>query len=253
MKIILLGAGALAFSLSKALLKENLELIQIYNKTPKVHAELKKWPAVEFVYDKSFLKKADLYIICVSDKAIKEVSSFIPFDDVLVVHTSAATPINLLKGNYRKGLLYPLQSFNKQKKISLKGVPFLIEAENKKDISLLKKISTTLSGKFHITTLEQRLKIHLSAIWACNFVNHLCHISHKIIDDSELPFDLLKPLIKETLSKINLLGPYKSQTGPAIRKDGETLERHINLLSDPLEKEIYKLLSLSIEKTYHLS
>ena len=157
--------------------------------------------------DFSSLKEADLYIISVSDEAINEVSKQIPFSNKLVAHTSGSVAMNELSDSNRKGVFYPLQTLSKKKEVDFKQVPLCLEAENESD---LKKLGSDIC------------------------------IEHKV------PFEILKPLILETAKKVQLLSPNEAQTGPAKRNDTTTINKHLAILTDENQKEIYKLLTKSI-------
>jgi predicted short-subunit dehydrogenase-like oxidoreductase (DUF2520 family) len=130
--------------------------------------------------------------------------------------------------------------------VNFKEVPLCLEAENESDLELLKKVATAISDKVFEINSEQRKSLHVSAVFVSNFVNHLYHIGNKICNEHNVPFDILKPLIMETAHKIEMLSPQDAQTGPAKRKDTTTINKHLALLSDENQKEIYKLLTKSI-------
>lgn len=191
------------------------------------------------------LKQSDITIIAVSDGAIPEVSSKItnPF----VVHTSGNVSMEQLKNKTRKGVLYPLQSFTKEKEVDFTKVPFCIETESSDDLVLLDKLVACLGAETYHISSSQRKNIHLAAVFANNFTNHMYKISRDICDSHQIPFEILIPLIEETASKIRNLSPLEAQTGPAVRNDTETIKNHLNLLSSS-QKEIYQLLTESIRK-----
>lgn len=196
--------------------------------------------------DINLLPVSDIYIISVSDTSIKNVSSNLKTDSGLVVHTSGATAMEVLRGSYRKGVLYPLQSFSKDKKIDFVNVPFCLEAENKEDLLLLESLIKTIGSKSYRISSAQRLKLHISAVFVNNFVNHLYKIGHDICQDNNIPFEILLPIIQETSKKVQRLTPKEAQTGPAVRSDDKTISKHLDLLNDN-QKEIYNLLTQSIK------
>ena len=198
------------------------------------------------------LANADLYIIAVSDGAISEVSKQIREKNCLVVHTSGSVSINELTGNYRKGVLYPLQTFSKSKKLDYSQIPFFIDAEYENDLASLEELALNISERVMSANDEKRKYIHLTAVFACNFVNHLYARAKEISDSQEIPFDYFLPLIDETTQKIHELEPKLVQTGPAVRGDEKILELHEALISDENQLKIYKTLNESIQKMYHL-
>lgn len=195
------------------------------------------------------LKPADVTIISISDDYINEISTQIPFKNHLVVHTSGSSDISVIDSKNRQGVFYPLQTFSKTKKINFRDVPFCIETANISDLIILKKLAATLSNKVYIINSEQRRSMHVAAVFSSNFVNHMYQIANEICNDKNIPFEILMPLIQETAQKIKSLSPKDAQTGPAKRQDKKTILRHLETIEDPLQKEIYTLLTNSIIKS----
>ena len=195
-------------------------------------------------------EKPDIYILAVSDDAIVAVSKKLRNTKSLVVHTSGSVSIHALPEKIRRGVFYPLQTFSKQQKVDFKDVPICIEAENKDDLELLRILANSLSRVVHEIGSNKRMYLHLAAVFASNFTNHLYHIAEEICASQNLPFSLLKPLIFETAHKIESVSPRVAQTGPARRDDKETLEKHLASLTTGKQKEIYTLLSHSIQEAY---
>ncbi|WP_298366611.1 Rossmann-like and DUF2520 domain-containing protein [uncultured Lutibacter sp.] len=247
-KVVILGGGNLAFHLTNTMLKtSSINLVQVYNRSLSKIKYLKGKTLITNNIDE--LKDADIYIVSVSDNAISELTSKLVLKNKLVVHTSGAANITELQSNSRKGVFYPLQSFSKEKEINFKEVPFCLETENKLDFKLLKKISTLLGSNSYNINSEQRKKLHVAAVFVNNFVNHLYYLGNEICDENNIPFEILKPLIKETSNKIIDLQPFDAQTGPAIRKDSKTINKHLELLNENQQK-IYSILTKSIIETY---
>ena len=190
------------------------------------------------------IPKTDITIIAVSDDAIETVSSKISTD--FVVHTSGSMPLSALKNNTRKGVFYPLQTFSKKKKVDFTQIPFCIEATTEKDEKLLEKLAGFLSKKIYRISSEQRKAIHVAAVFANNFTNHMYKIAHDICNTYQIPIEILNPLINETAEKIKVLPPALAQTGPAIRKDVTTINNHLFLLTEK-QQEIYTILTKSIQ------
>ena len=248
--VSIIGAGNVAFHLTRAFIKNTIQVKQIYNRTLSKAEKIGEANNIRFTDKISELEKADLFVIAASDRAIEELSMHIPFNDVMVVHTSGTIPMNALKGNYRKGVLYPLQTFSTNRKLDYNEIPFFVEAENNDDAEQLVKLAERISNKVKIIDSEQRAKMHLAAVWGCNFVNHMYYLAEKAAKKADLPFDYLRPLIEETANKIQDLSPYEAQTGPAKRNDQIIIEKHLNLIEDSFYRDIYKELSDSIIKTY---
>lgn len=205
---------------------------------------------VDYINQLTELTAADCYIIAVPDDYIKEVSEKISFSNRLVVHTSGSVAMDVLDTKNRQGIFYPLQTFSKDKKVDFSEIPICIEAAQADDLQLLKKLGKSISKKVIKISSEKRAKIHVAAVFVNNFVNHLYHISEEIMREHNLDFELLKPLIKETASKIESLSAKEAQTGPAKRNDNQTIKRHLNQLSSDRQKDIYTLLTQAIKETH---
>jgi predicted short-subunit dehydrogenase-like oxidoreductase (DUF2520 family) len=147
-------------------------------------------------------------------------------------------------------VLYPLQTFSKKRKVSFQSIPLFIEARHSEDEALLTEIASTLSNKVMRLSSEKRKHLHLAAVFACNFANHLYAIASEILEQECLERDLLLPLIRETASKVEDLHPQEAQTGPAIRQDESGMEKHLEMLAgQPHLQELYRQLSASIRET----
>ena len=249
MQIVLIGSGNVAFHLAKAFTEAQIPISQIFGRNT---AELQKISEkFSIPFSTESLVDADLYIISVSDSSIAEVSSLIKNKNVLVAHTSGSVSREALSGNYRKSVFYPLQTFSKSKKLDYKKIPFFIDAENEEDAEILKNLALKISENVMFADDEKRKYIHLTAVFACNFVNHLYARAKEISDSQGIPFDYFLPLIDETTQKIHELEPKLAQTGPAIRNDEKVLKLHESLLTDEEKLKIYKTLNESIKKMYH--
>lgn len=188
--------------------------------------------------------KADIAILAVSDDAISEVSEKI--DTRLVVHTSGASDIHILKNSRCKGVFYPLQTFSKSQSVDFMKIPICIEAESEKDYKLLESLGNLISEKVFRITSQQREMIHIAAVFANNFTNHLFQISNEICNAHEIPFEILHPLMEETVKKLNELSPQEAQTGPAIRRDQKTIKKHLFLLPEKY-RNLYTIFTESIQ------
>ena len=169
----------------------------------------------------------------------------------MVAHTSGSVSREALSGNFRKSVFYPLQTFSKSKNLDYSKIPFFIDAENENDEEILKNLASKISKNVMLANDEKRKYIHLTAVFACNFVNHLYARAKEISDSQGIPFDYFLPLIDETTQKIHELEPKLAQTGPAIRNDEKVLKLHESLLTDEEKLKIYKTLNESIKKMYH--
>ena len=247
--VVILGAGNVATHLFKAFNKSEKTIVnQWFNRTIKSIDLYKN--LVEVTNDLSNLKEADVYILAVSDDVISNLSSKLPFENRLVVHTSGSVGIHDLDKKHRRGVFYPLQTFSKEADMDFSNVPICIEATNKTDFNTLKLLAKSIGSSSYKASTEQRNSLHLAAVFANNFTNQLYRIAHEITESKNTDFNILKPLILETAKKIQTMSPYMAQTGPAKRNDKKTLKKHLKLLEDPHHKNIYELLTASIQRTH---
>ncbi|MDB4709414.1 DUF2520 domain-containing protein [Flavobacteriaceae bacterium] len=242
--VVILGSGNVALQLIRAFLKiDTINLKQVFTRNQEDINTLKD--SINTTNDISLLKQADVTIIAVSDDAISSISSHIK--NSFVVHTSGSVDMKSLNNIGRKGVFYPLQSFSKKKKVDFKNIPICLESETSEDLLKLEKLVSLLQSKSYILSSHQRKKIHVAAVFANNFSNHMYTIANEICEKYNIPFDILHPLIEETSNKIKNLTPEKAQTGPAKRNDAETIENHLNLLSEK-QQEIYLKITQSIQE-----
>ena len=250
MKIVILGSGNVAFHLAKAFYQNNIPVAQVFGRN---ESDLKLISSeFKIPFSTQNLADADFYLIAVSDDSVEEISKKITRKNSLVAHTSGSLPVEILKGDYRKASFYPLQTFSKSKELNYSEIPFFLEAENNDDVEILKNLISKISNQIIVSTYEKRKYIHLTAVFACNFVNHLFARAKEISDSQEIPFHYFLPLIEETTQKILTIDPKSAQTGPAVRNDQRVLELHEELLNDPEKLKIYKTMNESIKKMYEL-
>ncbi len=191
-----------------------------------------------------------LVVLAVSDEAISEVSAKIK-TEALVIHTSGTTPLSALS-NTRTGVVWAIHSMRKGIPSSYKQTPFIIETKNESDKSIIYQAFHSFEKNIYYANSEQRLRIHLAAVVANNFVNHLFTISEKLVNDSGITFDIIKPMIDAHVEGIHNTSPLHLQTGPAIRNDKTTINQHLELLhSQPELMNLYQMLTDSIQKLHH--
>lgn len=253
MKIVILGSGNVATHLAKALKAIGEELLQVYSPNlihAKLLADAVNAQAIDAL-DKITIQ-ADLYIISVKDDAIEDVASALSKVDGLVVHTSGTTSIDSLSMHVKNsGVFYPLQTFSRDKSVSFSTIPLCVEAKGENDLQLLRTLGSKLSTKVYELDGEKRKILHLAAVFACNFPNHLYNLASQILSKNNLDFDLIRPLIAETADKVMNDLPANVQTGPAVRQDKNTMNKHVIMLADlPELQEIYQTLSNSIKITH---
>ncbi|MGV0978337.1 Rossmann-like and DUF2520 domain-containing protein [Empedobacter falsenii] len=249
--IVILGAGNVAFHLTRALIENTCNVRQIFNRTLEHAREIGEANRISYTDKISEIEKAEIYIIASADSGIEEFSHYIPYDDVLVVHTSGSSPMSVLKGDYRKGVFYPLQTFSKERTMRYDNIPFFIEAENPEDLKKLNELGNRISNEVHELNFVSRMQVHMTGVWANNFVNHLYYIAGNICEQNNVPFDVLLPLIQETANKVIEMSPKDAQTGPAKRGDQMIIDRHLEALQDNSRLlQIYQILTDSIKRVY---
>ena len=248
-KVSIIGSGNVAQHLIIAILNAEesdgkIELVQAYARNASALAHLLEFDKI--TTDLSQLKPADLYIIAVTDNAIKIISDELTFKNKLVAHTSGTTEIDVLNDNNRKGVFYPLQTFSKTKSVDFSTIPICLESQNASDLQTLETVGKAISNATYILNSEQRKALHVAAVFVNNFVNHLYQLGNEICIENQVPFKILKPLIEETANKIMSLSTEEAQTGPAKREDQETINAHLAFLQEGNKKNIYELLTQSI-------
>ncbi|MDQ8053376.1 MAG: DUF2520 domain-containing protein [Pedobacter sp.] len=252
MKTAIIGSGNVATHLAKALHAAQFPIAQVWSANQQNAAILAKATHSSVMNQLHLIDPTiELCIIAVKDDAIATVADQLKGFKGLIVHTAGAVPIDVFAGNFENyGVLYPLQTFSKHKTVDFKTVPLCIEANGVASIQLLHAVARQLSGNVQEIDGTQRKILHLAAVFACNFPNHLFSLAEEILDEHQLDFNLLRPLILETASKVQQALPADVQTGPAIRNDVQTLAAHQALLAhQPKLLEIYQTLSESIKKT----
>lgn len=245
-KIVIIGSGNVAQHLIVAFAKnKETEVAQVFSRKKEAITQLiDSHKITDKITD---LINADLYIIAVSDDAINDISSQLPFENRLVVHTSGSVSMQSLDNKNRKGVFYPLQTFSKNKEIDFTSIPVCLENENTADYDLLEKVAQSISKNTYKIDSDQRKSLHVAAVFVNNFVNHLYQIGNEICIENEVSFDVLKPLILETANKVLSLSPLEAQTGPAKRNDITTIETHLDFLKNKNHNLIYKILTQSIQ------
>nr|WP_298998452.1 Rossmann-like and DUF2520 domain-containing protein [uncultured Allomuricauda sp.] len=248
LNVVLIGTGNVAENLIHALYASNqVELLQIVGRNKHALEQHKGKAKLSLNFED--VVEADIYIIAVSDNAIEAVSKKLSNKRGIVVHTSGVTSMDHILCE-KKGVFYPLQTFTKGRILDFSNIPICVEASNEDGLNTLQQLAGHISKKVYKVDSEQRKKLHLAAVFANNFSNHIFHISEALCQRGGLSFELLKPLLLETVEKLEILSPFEAQTGPARRNDTESMEKHLELLSDNEHKKLYTLLSEAIIKTY---
>ena len=249
-----MGAGNLATQLGIALKEKGFPFAQVYSRTTGSAQALGRKLQTEFTTDLSqIVPDASIYIFAVKDSALPEILNQLPKLTGLLVHTAGSLPMDIFAPyTSHYGVFYPLQTFSKERSVVFRNIPFFIEARNPEDEKFLKELGTHLSDTVIPLSSEKRKFLHLAAVFACNFTNHLYAQAGDILAEQGISKEVLLPLIEETAEKIKTISPHDAQTGPAVRYDRNVMEKHLTLLEgDSQKQEIYELLSRSIHKTRH--
>jgi len=245
MKISIIGAGNVGINLFETLIKKKgLKIVSLFNRSIEKILSHRKKTFITNNMDE--IKKSDIYIISTNDDSIEKVSNQLKGRGGLILHTSGSTEMKILSVHKDFGVLYPLQTLTKDKLCDFKKVPVCIEGNSTFNIKKLKKLVTIIGSKCYHVDSKQRLALHVSAVFACNFTNYLFSIAHDICAENKIPFEIFFPLIRETIEKIEKNDPSKIQTGPAIRKDLNTIKKHLNFIKSKNSKKIYSILTQAI-------
>ena len=250
--IAIIGSGNVAWHLSQALENAGHNIHSVYdrklNRAKDLVAKLYNAEATDSLDFSS--SRAAIFIVAIKDGAIREVAEnmVLPSQDAIVVHTSGSVSIEVLGYTLQHyGCLYPLQSFVKSRQVDFKQIPFFIEASNGNTKDVLTRVAKSITKKVAYFDSKQRKALHVSGVFASNFVNHVLTIAKQVATKHKIDFQLLAPLIVETVNKSLELGPENAQTGPAARGDLEVLEEHLTFLEDnEALQNIYKSLTQHI-------
>jgi predicted short-subunit dehydrogenase-like oxidoreductase (DUF2520 family) len=258
MKLVsFIGSGNVAWHLAPALDNTDFAVREVYSRNPAHAAALvDKLYEAEVKHSLDFSNSpSSIFIIAVPDDAIQSiVQEIILPDEAILVHTSGSQPLSAL--GYAAipgiGVFYPLQTFSKSKKVDFTDVPIFVESENPAAEKVLLAMAKAISKNVHQISSQERKAMHVAAVFASNFTNHMLLIAQQIMKENNLNFDWLKPLIAEMINKSISIGPEQAQTGPARRGDFEILDRHMEFLQhDEQRAEIYKIISQHIIDRYH--
>jgi predicted short-subunit dehydrogenase-like oxidoreductase (DUF2520 family) len=256
MNVSFIGSGNVAWHLAPALDNTDYTVREVYSLQPEHAASL-----VERLYHATAKSTLDfssspsrVFIVAVADDAILEVArELILPGEAILIHTSGSQPLSALDfaATTRTGVLYPLQTFTKNKKVDFQDIPFFVESEDAATEKVLLEMAKAISSKVYRISSSERQALHVAAVFASNFTNHMLAISKDVLSDNNLDFGFLKPLITETINKALTLGPDEAQTGPAKRGDLEILDKHLEFLKKDEEvAEIYRVISQHIVDRY---
>ena len=257
MKIAIIGAGRVATNLAPALQKSGAEVVEVWSRSRPAAETLAgrlgckcSWGSLDDV-----TRDAELYIIAVTDAALPDVVSRLnrANKQALMAHTAGSMPLSTLvdAGHERGAVFYPMQTFSKERAVDFSRVHFFIEAAREEDEALLHDLALSLTGDecfVHKSTAALRRRLHLAAVFACNFLNHCCTLSADILEEDGLDFSVMLPLVDETVAKLHELQPREAQTGPAVRHDENVIGLQRAMLTEkPDLQRLYTLLTKSIQ------
>lgn len=256
MNVSVIGAGNLAWHLAPALDNTDFAVREVYSRNAKSARTL-----VEKLYNaqvKTDLDFSDspsrIFIIAVADDAIESVAQRIVLPEgAILAHTSGSQALSTLgyAPTPHIGVFYPLQTFSKHKKVEFRDIPVLVEGDDKPTEKTLTAMAKAISKNVRKCSSADRQAIHVAAVFASNFTNHMLRIAKELLAERKLSLELLRPLIAETINKSLQVGPEEAQTGPARRGDMATLDKHLAYLDDDEQvAEIYRVVSQHILDQY---
>lgn len=245
MDIVLLGSGNVATHLKNTLFQiKDVTIKQWYSRSFMDDFSMEGIPITASL---STIKKADLYLLAVSDDAIPEVSAQLP-QGAFAVHTAGSVPLSSLENKGTKGVFYPLQTFSKNRPVNFSEIPICLEADSSEGMLCLQELGKLFNAPIHLLDSPKRLAFHVAAVFANNFTNHLYKVASDICLQKNISFELLHPLILETAHKIKVLSPMEAQTGPAKRNDKKSLTKHLDALENKAQQNLYSILTKAIQE-----
>ena len=253
MRIALIGAGRVASCMGPRLKRAGHTVTGVYSRTLANAEQLAKVVGAPAFDTLESVPEADVYLVMLSDDALLQLAPAIVKgrEKALFLHTAGSVPMDLWKeaGAKRYGVLYAMQTFSKGADIDWPEVPVFVEGCNTDELRIVTSLASDLSGKVTELSSEGRKKLHVAAVFTCNFSNHMYAIAEKLLASEGVPFSVMLPLVRETARKVETMSPKDAQTGPAIRGDRKVMDQHLALLKDnPEFAELYRLISTDINK-----
>ena len=252
MKIVLIGAGNLATHLGKALHAAGHDMVQVFSRTMLSAETLASLLDAEPLTNMAQVRDdADVYIFLVKDSALEQlISQLCGGEKKVFLHTAGSMPMSVFRGKaLHYGVLYPMQTFSKQREVDFSIIPCFIEANDEFALKQIEGLAGQISHRVFQLSSEDRKYLHLSAVFACNFANHCYAASQELLQQHGIPFDVMLPLIDETAAKVHGMTPKEAQTGPAVRYDENVIDKQIQLLENqPYFQKIYDCMSKSIHE-----
>ena len=250
--ISIIGTGNVAWHLPIALQNAGLTINQIYGRNELHAKELADSLGVPYTCDTNTLLKSDAYIFAVSDAAISEILSKHTWNNSLLIHVAGSVNIDVFeKYSNNCGVMYPLQSFTRGSEMNINGTPFLVEGSTSENQQTVYDLASRLTQSVSIVDSASRLRIHLAAVFASNYVNYMMGIASQLLEKEQINANILNPLIMETVKKAMEIGAIKAQTGPARRNNINTIKKHEHLLEEnPDWQKLYTFVAENIVKFY---
>lgn len=252
-RFFLIGSGRVAHQLAPALLSSGWVCSGVYSHTLAHAQRLAQEVNSPLFASLQSIPPSSLILISVSDDAIPLVCDQLSKEvEAVVLHTSGSTPMSVLEKFRHHGVFYPLQTFSFERSIDISSIPIFTESNGEMTTNIISALIQDLGiTSHHSISSHQRQLLHIAAVFGCNFVNHLYALAYSCLEEIDVPFSTLVPLLQETLEKALIAPPQTIQTGPAMRNDQTTIERHLQCLQQSLPhlEEIYQTISESIKKT----
>jgi predicted short-subunit dehydrogenase-like oxidoreductase (DUF2520 family) len=252
--IVIIGSGNLATQLSLALRDAGKDIVQVYRRTEDHARQLADKIGCDFTVRLEDVRRdADIYILSIKDDAISEVAATLCSSrrNALFVHTAGSVPMSVFSpfaSHY--GVLYPMQTFSKNRHVDFHPIPCFIEASDAQSLDIIRSIAESVSENVVEADSNRRKKLHLAAVLACNLTNHCYRLAERVLEEEAIDFRLYLPLIEETARKVSFLSPREAQTGPMVRYDTGVMEMQLRLLPDERTRQIYRLMADSIHEDY---
>ena len=249
--VVFIGAGNVAPHFSQAMKNAGFSILQVFSRTVDNAKSLADIYGCTYTTDiKQILPDADIYIFSLKDDILQEVIAEMPANNGLWIHTAGSVHTDIFRGQTgRYGVIYPLQTLSKSRKTFFYRIPLFIEGCTNSVENEIFDIAAALSENVTRMTSDKRRYLHLAAVFACNFSNHMYTIAAQLLEKQNIDRLALQPLIDETANKLYDMSPASAQTGPAVRYDRNVIERHIAMLEDDEMKKLYKAISESIHKS----
>ena len=251
--ISFIGAGRVGSILCRQLYDAGYKIDLVVSRTEKSGKALAEATSSEWSRNYVIPKTTDIVIVSVPDNSIESVLDGLKVaDQTIIAHTAGSYGLDIFpSGITKKGVFYPLQTFTEGRLINLNEVPFLLESDDQLTEKTLSEVASSLSRNVYFMDAERRRKLHLAAVFLCNFTNHMFTAGSEILREADFDFNMMKPLIDETISKALEIGPSNSQTGPAFRNDKITLRKHLAMLKgNRVLRDLYEAVSISIINYY---